>query len=245
MTRAEKLTKDCVQWIKDWFAENGPDCNAVVGISGGKDSTIAAALCVEALGRDRVIGVLMPDGEQADIEDAWSVVRFLGIKGIEVNIESTVYSVYRSIATKVKISNQTEVNLPARVRMVTLYAISQSMNGRVVNTCNKSEDWVGYSTRYGDGAGDFSPLANILVRDVLAIGDYLKLPYELVHKVPSDGLCGKTDEDNLGFSYTELDAYISGESKPTPAIKDKIDRLHKQNLFKLQTIPAFNPKDVK
>ncbi len=242
MFNAKRVKDECVSWIRNWFALNGNGCNAVVGISGGKDSSVVAALCVEALGKDRVIGVLMPNGEQADIEDAYKLVMHLGLPHWRViNIENSVKAITFSLG--IVPSEQTEINLPARVRMATLYAYSQSNNGRVANTCNKSEDYVGYSTKYGDSAGDFAPLAGLLVREVIAIGDELGLPYELVHKTPSDGLCGKTDEDNLGFTYEMLDTYISGEGAEVPPveIQKKIDRLHNANLFKLETIPVFVP----
>ena len=209
-----KVKDECVQWIRDFFEENGPGCNAVLGISGGKDSSVVAALCVEALGKDRVIGVLMPNGEQADIDMSRLLVKHLGIASVEVNIKAAVDGVLNGITdSKMEgidflITDQTKTNLPARIRMATVYAVSQSNNGRVVNTCNLSEDWVGYSTRYGDAAGDFSPMAKLTVSEVKAIGRYLGLPDVLVDKVPIDGLCGKTDEDNLGFTYAAVDEYI-------------------------------------
>ena len=206
MFNAEKVKNECVQWIRDFFEENGKDCNAVVGISGGKDSSIVAALCVEALGKDRVIGVLMPCGEQADIDMAKLLVNTLGIKHYIINIKDAVDGITNSIPFE--LSTQSKTNLPPRIRMSTLYAVSQSHNGRVANTCNLSEDWVGYSTRYGDSVGDFSPCSNLTVDEMKQIGRLIGLPSELVDKVPTDGLCGKTDEDNLGFTYAELDRYI-------------------------------------
>ncbi|MCQ2521839.1 MAG: NAD(+) synthase [Lachnospiraceae bacterium] len=228
-----------VKWIQEFFEQNGPGCNAVLGISGGKDSSIVAALLVEALGKDRVIGVLMPNGEQQDIDMARLLVSHLGIKSYEINIKDAVEGVLNQFQGKLEISNQTRVNLPPRIRMSTLYAISQSVNGRVANTCNLSEDWVGYSTRYGDAAGDFSPLAKITVTEVKAIGRLLGLPEVLVDKVPSDGLCGKTDEDNLGFTYAALDKYIRTGVCEDPVVKEKIDKMHTKNLFKLQLMPCF------
>lgn len=237
-----KLVKDqCVEWIRKFFEENGPTCNAVVGISGGKDSSVAAALCVEALGRDRVIGVLMPNGEQADIDCAIQLVEHLKIKHYVVNIRDAVQGLIASLPADMEITDQTKNNIPPRVRMTTLYAIGQSNNGRVVNTCNLSEDWVGYSTRYGDAAGDFSPLSNLTVAEIKEIGHLLELPYNLVEKVPIDGLCGKTDEDNLGFTYAVLDKYIRTGVCEDAETKAKIDRKHKMNLFKLQLMPAFKP----
>ena len=242
MFNAVKVKNDCVNWIREFFEKNGKDCNAVVGISGGKDSSVAAALCVEALGRDRVIGVLMPKGEQFDIDMAYMLVNHLGIKHYEINIKDAVEGVLNSMPENLDVSVQSRVNLPPRIRMSVLYAVSQSLNGRVVNTCNLSEDWVGYSTRYGDAAGDFSPMANLTVTEVKEIGRVLGLPDELVDKVPIDGLCGKTDEENLGFTYAELDRYIRTGEIDDLEKKAIIDRKHVMNLFKLQLMPTFKPE---
>lgn len=248
---AIEVKNKCVEWIRDFFEENGKGCNAIVGISGGKDSSIVAALCVEALGKDRVMGVLMPNGEQSDIGMARKLINHLGIHSIEINIDETVNSVLNGIVTAIyddvrqgfdtlKISEQTKINLPARIRMSTLYAVSQSMNGRVANTCNLSEDWIGYSTRYGDAAGDFSPLSNLTVTEIKQIGRVLGLPDDLIDKVPSDGLCGKTDEDNLGFTYDALDRYIRTGEIEDGEVKKRIDTIHEKNLFKLQLMPSFH-----
>ena len=239
MFNALQVKNECVAWIRRFFEENGPDCNAVLGISGGKDSSIAAALCVEALGRDRVIGVLMPCGVQHDIDMAYLLVNHLGIRHYEVNIKDAIDGLMSSMP--IDLSVQSKTNLPPRIRMATLYAISQSCNGRVVNTCNLSEDWVGYSTRYGDAAGDFSPLCNLTVQEIKQIGRVLGLPSVLVDKVPIDGLCGKTDEDNLGFTYAELDRYIRTGEIDDEVKKARIDDLHRKNLFKLQLMPSFKP----
>ena len=241
---AKKVKDQVVQWIKDWFAENGPGCNAVLGISGGKDSSVVAALCAEALGKDHVIGVTMPNGVQKDISDSMKLIEHLGIRHCNVNIgdtyETLLNAVKEQLATLDKeVSQQTIINLPPRLRMSTVYAISQSMNGRVANTCNLSEDWVGYSTRYGDAAGDFAPLGGLTVQEVLAVGMELGLPKDLVYKTPSDGLCGKTDEDNLGFTYAVLDKYIRTGECDDPKTKELIDHKHRTNLFKLKPIPHF------
>lgn len=242
MFDAMKVKDACVQWIRDFFEENGKGCNAVVGISGGKDSSVTAALCVEALGRDRVIGVLMPQGVQHDIDMAQLLVDHLGIRHYVVNIKETVDAILRAFPEDLAVSDQSRINLPPRIRMSTLYAVSQSVNGRVVNTCNLSEDWVGYATRYGDAAGDFSPISNLTVTEVKQIGRLLGLPDVLVDKVPIDGLCGKTDEENLGFSYAELDVYIRTGEISDPEKKELIDRKHTANLFKLQLMPSFMPE---
>ena len=241
MFDAKRIKDECVQWIRDFFEENGKGCNAVIGISGGKDSSVAAALCVEALGRDRVIGVLMPCGEQHDIDMAQLLCTHLGIKNYTVNVKAAVEGVLNAIPEEVGVTAMTKTNLPPRIRMSTLYAVSQSLNGRVVNTCNLSEDWVGYSTRYGDAAGDFSPLSNLTVTEVKEIGRELGLPDVLVDKTPIDGLCGKTDEENLGFTYAVLDKYIREGVIDDKKTKEIIDTKHKNNLFKLQLMPTFNP----
>ena len=239
MFDAKKVKDECVQWIRDFFEENGKDCNAVVGISGGKDSSIVAALCVEALGKERVIGVLMPCGEQADIGMAKLLVSHLGIKHYIINIKDAVDGVTNAVPFE--LSKQSRTNLPARIRMATLYAVSQSNNGRVANTCNLSEDWVGYSTRYGDAAGDFSPCSHITVQEMKEIGRLIGLPDVLVDKPPIDGLSGLTDEDNLGFTYAELDRYIRTGEIEDQEKKARIDRLHNLNLFKLEMMPSFDP----
>lgn len=239
---AEKVTQELVEWVRDLFERTAtPTTNAVIGISGGKDSSVAAAVCARALGRDRVIGILMPQGEQADISYSHLLVDTLGIKSYTVNIGETVSTFMNELKKHVEPTNQAIVNTPARIRMTTLYAMAACHNGRVVNTCNLSEDWVGYSTKYGDAAGDFSPLSDLTVTEVLQVGEYLGLPNELVHKVPIDGLCGKTDEENLGFTYAMLDRYIRGEDdlSSVPEIKEKIDRLHRANLHKLRLMPKF------
>ncbi len=242
MLDAVKVKNQCVEWIKKFFEENGPDCNAVIGISGGKDSSVAAALCVEALGKERVIGVLMPCGEQADIDMAELLVEHLDIKHYVINVKDAIDGLLKNLPEDMEISEQTRINIAPRVRMTTLYAVSQSNNGRVVNTCNLSEDWVGYSTRYGDAAGDFSPMSKLTVTEVKEIGRVLGLPDVLVDKVPIDGLCGKTDEENLGFTYAELDRYIREGKIDNPETKKIIDTKHKNNLFKLEMMPIFDPE---
>ena len=237
-----KTIEQACAWITDFFEKNGKGCNAVLGISGGKDSSVAAALCVKALDKDRVIGVLMPNGEQSDIDCAQKLVKHLGIKNYTVNIKQGYDGIVNAIPAELEFSEQARINLAPRLRMSTVYAVSQCCNGRVVNTCNLSEDWVGYSTRYGDSVGDFSPLSHLTVTEVKQIGKQLGLPLDLVEKVPSDGLSGKTDEDNLGFTYAVLDKYIRTGVCEDEKVKALIDRKHKLNLFKLQLMPSFDPQ---
>ena len=240
---AKKVKNEIVEWIKDWFEQNGKDCMAVVGISGGKDSSVVAGLCCEALGKDRVFGVMMPQGRQRDIEYSRKLCIFLDIPCTIIPVGTIVDVAEYEIKTSLdeELSTQTKTNLPARIRMATLYAVSQTVNGRVANTCNLSEDFVGYATKFGDAAGDFSPLSQLTVTEVKAIGRELGLPSDLVNKTPSDGLCGKTDEDNLGFTYDVLDKYIRTGEIEDEDIKAKIDSMHEKNLFKLQPMPSFHP----
>ena len=245
MFNAEKTKNECVEWIRDFFEKNGPTCNAIVGISGGKDSSVTAALCVEALGKDRVIGVLMPCGEQHDIDCSKQLVNHLGIKHYIINIKDSVEGLLDAMPEEMEVLEQTKINLPARIRMATVYAIGQSSNGRVANTCNLSEDWVGYATRYGDGAGDFSPLSKLTVTEVKAIGRVLGLPENLIEKTPIDGLCGKSDEEKLGFTYECLDNYIRTGVRPKSIeIYQRIMDLNKSSHFKHEIIhlPTYDPE---
>lgn len=247
---AKKTAEEAAEWIREFFEKNGKGCNAIVGISGGKDSSVTAALCVKALGRDRVYGVLMPNGVQPDIDMAKLLVNHLGIKCVEVNIKDAYDGLMGAIKSaecgngleRIDISETTRINLAPRLRMSTVYAVGQSLNGRVANTCNLSEDWVGYSTRYGDAAGDFSPLARLTVQEVKAIGRELGLPEVLIEKAPSDGLCGKTDEDNLGFTYAVLDKYIRTGVCEDEKTKELIDYKHEMNKFKMELMPCFEYK---
>lgn len=237
---AKKAADATVSWVRDWFNKNGKGCNCIIGISGGKDSSVAAAVCVKALGKERVIGVMMPNKDQADIDMAELLVNHLGIKSFTVNIGAAFDSLVEEIKDKTgDLSNDSIINLPPRLRMSTLYAIAQSHNGRVANTCNLSEDWVGYSTIYGDSVGDFSPLSSFTTAEIRAIGRYLDLPDILVDKVPSDGLSGKTDEDKLGFTYEVLDKYIRTGEIEDIKTKERIDMLHEKNLFKLRYMDHF------
>lgn len=246
--QVEEVKEELISWIRQWFQENGKGCKGVIGISGGKDSSVTTALLKEALGKENVFGVLMPRGIQPDIDVSKDLVEFLDIPYTVINMDEAYQGILGELKNanieqgeekKLTVSNQTLINLSPRLRMTTLYAVSQSVNGRVVNTCNLSEDWVGYSTRYGDSAGDFSPLAKLTVQEVKALGKALGLPEKFVEKAPSDGLCGKTDEDNLGFTYKALDTYIRTGVCKNQMVKERIDYLHKLNKFKLELMPMF------
>ncbi|MCR5294384.1 MAG: NAD(+) synthase [Lachnospiraceae bacterium] len=244
-------TKDAlIAYIRNYFEENGPGAAAVVGISGGKDSSVVAALLKEALGAERVVGILMPNGIQPDIADSEAIVELLGIPHITVNIKEGFDGMVAAmnselskgaLAGTTELSRDSRINLPPRLRMSVLYAVAQALpgGGRVANTCNRSEDYIGYSTKYGDAAGDFTILSNLCVHEVIQIGEILGLPEYLTKKTPSDGLSGLSDEDKIGFTYAVLDRYILTGECEDPAIREKIDRMHRLNLHKLRLMPAF------
>lgn len=251
MFQAEKETMHIIQWIQDYFREQGDNVIAVIGISGGKDSSIAAALLKEALGKDRVIGVLMPNGEQPDIDDAKRLVDALGIPSVIANIGEVVKSeeaLLSRVLDEEELPYAVRTNVPPRIRMANLYGVAAKFNGRVINTCNRSEDYVGYSTKHGDSAGDVAILSEYLVCEVLAIGRVLAskgiLPLDLVEKTPSDGLCGKTDEDNFGFTYEMLDRHILTGTCGDPDVDARIQRMHGAGLHKVTPMPAC-PKGSK
>lgn len=241
MFDAKKIKDELIQWVQHYFAENAsPGTKAVVGVSGGKDSSVVLALCVAALGKENVIGVLMPQGTQEDIAVAYELCQLYDVSYVEVNIGKCTEELYSEMASAgISLNSVARQNTPARIRMTTLYAVSASVGGRVANTCNLSEDWVGYATKYGDSAGDFSALSHLTVTEVKAVGRELGLLEHFIEKTPIDGLCGLSDEENLGFTYAALDQYIREGVCEDPAVKEKIDRLHRQNLHKLKPMPAF------
>ena len=245
---AEKTRDNLVQWIKDWFEKNGPTSKAVIGISGGKDSTIVAALCARAIGKERVLGVMMPNGYQNDIDDSYKVCNALGIQHITVNIKDAYNGIYNQVYNALndyndctQLSEQTTINIGPRVRTATLYAVSQTVGGRVINTSNLSEYLTGYFTRWGDECGDMKPLINLTKNEVVAIGLTMdEIPRDLVEKAPSDGLTGKTDEDKIGFSYDALDNYLRCVGNEGDVDK-KIEARIFSTMFKRKPIPAFDP----
>ena len=238
-----KESEKVIEWIKQYFKDNGKDCNAIIGISGGCDSSVTAALLVKALGKDRVIGVLMPNGDQYDIDCSYQLVKFLDIKYYVININKPYLELTNEIDTKLKIDSKSydiyRTNTPSRLRMATLYGISGLFNGRVANTCNLSEDYVGYSTKFGDSAGDFSPISNFTKTEVRELGEELGLPKNLIYKVPEDGMSFKSDEEKLGFTYEVLDKYIRTGEIDDLKIKEKIDKMHLANLHKIQSMPSY------
>lgn len=231
--------------LEEWIRSIVGSAKVVVGISGGKDSSVVAALCVKALGKDRVYGVLMPAHEQSDIDKSLLLCSHLGIEYRIVNIGPAYDAITKEILEKT--GKETNLgyssNTPARMRMLTLYGVASLLgNARVANTCNLSEDYVGYSTKFGDGAGDFSPLSKFTATEVMELGDLLGLPYELSHKVPTDGMCGLSDEQRFGFTYAELDDYLRGRKTPEKETLERIESMHKASIHKLLPMPTFELK---
>lgn len=247
----EEVTNHLILWIRNWFEKNGKGCKAVLGMSGGKDSTVAAALLARALGSNNVVGIMMPDLGQG-LNEADEICKHLGINCIYAPIDNITGAFYDSDITKdngvwslSNFSKQAEQNIPPRVRMTMLYAISQTLNGRVINTCNLSENTIGYETIFGDAAGDMSPLGNLTVSEVITIGDYLEIPRKWVHKTPDDGLPNSMpDEEKFGFTYAELDDYIRTDN---PETEDghwaKIESMIYGSKFKRESMATFKPSD--
>lgn len=246
MKTIKQIYEELTNWITEWFNENSSsESVAVIGMSGGKDSTIAAALLTDALGADRVLGVTMPEDGQG-LNDAEEICKYLGITCINCPIGDAVSAVNKAVAEYLGVTSQTSQNIPPRIRMTMLYAVSQSVkNGRVINTCNKSETSVGYETLWGDAVGDVSILGGLTVTQILALGDYMNLPKKWVHKTPDDGLpFSAPDEEKLGFTYENLDKAISGKITSIPADQlKKIYMRHYNSEFKrnIINIPTYRP----
>lgn len=226
----EKVCGEIITWIRDYFKAQPSANGAAIGISGGKDSTIVAKLLVEALGKERVFGVLMPNGEQKDIGDSLRVVEILGINYKVVNIEKAYKGLVEGIQED--LSQDAKINIPPRLRMTTVYAIAANLHYRVCGTGNKSEAFVGYTTKWGDSAYDFNPIGDLTTEEIVAVGDYLGLPYDLVHKTPSDGLSGKSDEEKLGFTYKQINEYIENGTIGDEEIDEKIRLKNEYNKHK-------------
>ena len=238
---AEKKAEECIAWINHWFTnQSGGSKGLVIGISGGKDSTVVAALCAKAIGKEKVLGILMPNGIQSDIADARQVIKETGICAQVVNIDEAYKGIVGGIreTIAVPLNREAMINIAPRVRMTVLYAVAQAHNYRVCGTSNLSERYIGYSTKWGDSACDFNPLGSLTSDEVVAVGQVLGLSQELTHKTPSDGLCGKSDEDNFGFTYAVLNNYIRTGTCENEDIKEKIDRMHLLAGHKTQ-MPAF------
>lgn len=233
------------QWVK--WANTVNAQRWVVGISGGKDSTVIAAMAADIFGKENVYGVMIPRGKQADLEDCLEVIRVTGINYITVNIEESFNSIMSEITNQgLTPTEQANINLSPRLRMSVLFAVAQSINGCVLNTCNLSENLLGYSTLFGDDCGSYSPFKNLTVTEIRQIGKLpkLNLPVRLVDKVPSDGLQALTDEDRLGIKYAVLDKFVREGIWDDLTMKDRFEKRFAANKFKLKIInidgPVFN-----
>ena len=238
---AKQTAEKLVKWLKDYFDNNGQPINAVVGCSGGNDSTVVLAALTKAIGPDRIYAILMPNGEQADIDDSYKICEYLGLKPHVCNIQDAYNGVVGSVSGEFEPTGQMKINLAPVLRMTTLKAISQCVNGRFTCNGNASEAYIGWFTIDGDDRGSVKPLINMTVTEVIQVGEALGLPDWMIHKTPTDGLCGQTDEDKFGFTYEVLDKYIRTGEIDDLEIKAKIDDMHKKNAFKLKPMPSFEP----
>lgn len=231
-------TDHIINWLKDKFADYGEETKAVIGMSGGKDSTIAAALLCQAIGPERVVGVIMPNGEMKDKKIAENICEHLNMRYYVIDIADAVNCLYQSLYNRdIDYSNPIiATNTPARIRMTTLYAVAATCHGRVVNTCNESEEYIGWSTKYGDNAGDFSVLREYPVRWVKQIGHELVcrgvLKTEWIEKIPDDGMCGLSDEEKFGFTYEELDEYMLNKTCSSVSAVARIKKMNKASRHK-------------
>lgn len=257
--RAVSNLEKVLSWLKNYKEET--NCRGVVlGLSGGKDSTVVAMLAKKVWGAENVFGIIMPNGFQADIDDAVEIASELGIRNAIVNIGDAIDSLVRDIQffegrnhlgnndwfeNCPPITDKAKTNIPPRIRMTVLYAVAQSIGYRVIGTGNASEAYIGWTTKWGDSANDFNPIAHLTCTEVIEIGGILAkelgLDEKYVNKSPADGLTGKTDEDNFGFTYEELDRYIHNDTSIPEETAKKIEKLHAASEHKRQPPNRCNP----
>ena len=230
-----------IKWIKEYVQETKSK-GVVVGNSGGKDSATVIALCVKALGKENVLAVEMPCySTQEELEDGLLIARTYDVKNVVIDIKNMYENLKETIENSgIRLNNDSKANTKPRLRMTTLYAIAQTYNYLVVGTGNLCEKFVGYTTKWGDNASDFNPIANFTVEEVLEIGKALGVPEKILNKAPNDGLGGGTDEEKLGVSYKEITEYIKTGTTNEEAIK-KIEELHEKTNHKRNPIPTYKP----
>lgn len=250
----KEQSEKVVKWTRDWFNNKGENSIAIIGISGGVDSSTSAAILKEAIGVKRIIAVKMPCGVQKDIDYSNKLIEHLGLKSVEINIGNTYEELTKEIR-KAEINGnaffnaQYTTNTPARIRMTTLYGIAAVIgNAYPVNTCQASETLCGYDTIFGDSAGSIAPIARFTKTEVIELAKHFGLPRELYEKVPIDGMSlnedgtYQTDEQKLGFTYKELDDFIrNGEIGPNNAkiVKQIITTQWKRKII---NIDYYDPK---
>ncbi len=241
----EKTTNKIIEFIRDYYKKNNLK-GAVIGISGGKDSAVVAGLFSKALGSENVIGIWMPcHSKNEDYQNALLVSKTFGFELKEFDLTN----IYESYVTQIKDSNDVSdnelvdanINIKPRLRMSTLYyyAAMLSKNGTYIvpGTSNKCELYVGYFTKGGDNVSDISVLGDLTVDEVIEIGEYIGVPDKVIHKVPDDGLSGKTDEEKLGVKYSDIAKVINNEKVDSDTY-EKIKRLHERNKHKFN-IPTY------
>ena len=237
----EKEVQNIEKWILE-YVENAHADGVVVGNSGGKDSATVIALATKALGKDKVLTVGMPcESIKEDLNDARLVAKTFGVKMVEIDLTNTFKLLKNEINENIaiKISNEAEINIKPRLRMITLYGIAQTYGYLVLGTGNLCEAMVGYTTKWGDNAYDFNPIANFTVNEVLKIGEMLGVPDKIIHKAPNDGLGGKTDEEKMQIKYSEIAEYIEN-GKTDEKQMEKIEKKYLASMHKREKTPIYN-----
>lgn len=233
------LKDDIINWLTTYKNENHVP-GVVLGLSGGKDSTTVAMLAKKVWG-DNVVGIMMPNGVQPDIDDTKAIAEKLDLWTMNVNIGSAMTAMLDAIA--IDVSDKSKTNIPPRLRMTVLYAIAQTLGYQVIGTGNYSERFIGWTTKWGDSACDLNPIGNLTKTEVVEIGlelaEEFGLDKKFIEKAPGDGLTGKTDEDNFGFTYHDLDGFLLNKMPSDPEIEQKIMNMHLASLHKVNPIPMF------
>lgn len=233
-----------IDWIRDYVKSSGAK-GVVIGNSGGKDSAVVIALCVKALGKENVLTVAMPCSSiPQDLEDAKLVADTFDVQMLTVDLSS----VYENLCLEIEnaiindILTEASINIRPRLRMIALYTIAQQNSYLVVGTGNKCEQYIGYTTKWGDNASDFNPIAEFTVSEVLEIGKILGVPSRVINKTPNDGLGLGNDEEKIGVTYKEIEEYITTGKTKNPTSMEKIEKMHRQSAHKREKIPVYHRK---
>lgn len=227
-----------IAWIKE-YVEKTKAKGVVIGNSGGKDSAVVLAMATKALGKEKVLAISMPcNSISGDFEDARLVADTFGVKFLKIDLTSTYRELEKEISLTKKLTEEAKINIKPRLRMMSLYAIAQTLNYLVIGTGNLCERMVGYTTKWGDSACDFNPIGNFTVKEVLAIGELLNVPEEILSKAPNDGLGGLTDEEKMGIKYSQIEEMIE-EGNTEENAKKEILKRYELSKHKRAEVPIY------